>query len=46
MAAKLVSVVDNYKTLAKIGKCWKKHLCINKGRIEEFLYADQTTVQY
>lgn len=40
MAAKLMSVVGNYKKLANIGKCQKKHLGINKGKIEEFLYSN------
>lgn len=39
MAVKLVSVVDNSKKLAKIGKCKKKHTGINKGKIEEFVYS-------
>lgn len=44
MARKLVSVVDNYKKLAKIGKCKKKHLGIIKEKIEEFVYSGQTAV--
>lgn len=44
MATKLVSVVNNCKKLANIGKCQKKHLGVNKGKMEEFLYINQTAV--
>lgn len=44
MATKLVSEMNNCKKLANIGKCQKRHLGINKGKMEEFLYLNQTAV--
>lgn len=40
MAAKLMSVVGNYKKISKHWKVLEKALGINKGKIEEFLYSN------